>query len=225
VNADGRDTAPSEATAVVSSRNGPASIARPEVSGDATVGAELEVSSGSWRPAATSLVYQWQRCDTDGGSCLNVPGANGQTYGVRQADLGSRLRALVTAVTQADERATAVSSTSGLVLSDDPPPATNAAPTIRFVALQRVGVRVYARFRVCDDGRGRVTVIERDRKSGAQGFTRRFAVRVAAGCGSFTRSWIPARRFRTPGRYVVRLQAVDTSRKISRTVSRTLVRR
>lgn len=225
VNADGRDSAPSDPTGVVSSRNGPTNTARPDVSGDATVGGQLEVSTGAWRPVPTSLVYQWQRCDTDGTNCLNVAGATGQTYGVRAADLGSRLRALVTAVTRAGERATAVSTSSGIVLSDDPPTTTNAAPTIRFVALRRVGVRVYARFRVCDDGMGRVTVVQRDRKTRVQGFTRRFAVRVAAGCGSFTRSWIPAQRFRTPGRHIVTLQAIDTSRKISRTVSKSLVRR
>ncbi len=225
VNADGRDTVPSGPTAVVSSRNGPTNSTRPEVTGDATVGGELEVSTGTWRPVPGSFVYQWQRCDTDGTNCLNVAGATGQTYGVRAADLGSRLRALVTAVTRAGERATAVSTTSGFVVSDDPPPTTNAAPTIRFVALKRVGVRVYARFRVCDDGMGRVTVVQRDRKTGAQGFTRRFAVRVAAGCGSFTRSWVPASRFRTTGRHIVTLQAIDTSRKISRTVSKSLVRR
>ena len=224
-NAEGRDTVSSEPTAVVASKNGPQATARPGVAGEALVGEELQVSNGSWSPTPANFLYQWQQCDTDGRGCVNILGAFGQTYGVRRADLGTRLRALVTARTQAGDRATAPSSASGIVESETPPVATNAAPTIRFVALRRTGVRVYARFRVCDDGVGRVNVIQRDRKARVAGYTRRFAVSVSGGCGSFTRSWVPAPRFRTPGRYVVTLTAVDKSRKISRAVSKSLRRR
>ena len=84
---------------------------------------------------------------------------------------------------------------------------------------------MYARFRVCDDGAGRVTVVQRDVKTGAAAYTRRFAVRTFASCGVFSRSWIPAPRFRTQGRHVVTLRAVDTSRRQSGTASRFLVRR
>ena len=225
VNADGRDTVTSEPTAVVGSENGPRSTARPAVTGEALVGEVLEVSNGSWSPTPTIFTYQWQQCDTDGTNCVNIPGATGRTYGVRRADIGTRLRALVTGRTQAGERTTVTSSVSSVAESETPPVATNAAPTVRFVALRRVGVRVYARFVVCDDGVGRVNIVQRDRKARVAGYTRRFAVVVSAGCGSFTRSWVPAARFRTPGRYLVTLTAVDKSRKISRPVTRSLVRR
>jgi len=41
----------------------------------------------------------------------------------------------------------------------------------------------------------------------------------------FARSWVPAPRLRTKGRYVVTLRALDTSNTLSRIVSRPLVKR
>jgi hypothetical protein len=225
VNADGKDVAPSEPTEVVASKNGPKVTARPEISGDTTVGGELSASTGSWTPAAASYAYQWQRCDTDGTNCLNVSGANGQSYGVRAVDEGMRMRVLVIARTQSGDRAGAFSVPSGIIESNSPPPpAANKAPTIRFLSLVRIGARMYARFRVCDDGFGKVTVVERDQKAHVQSFARRFAVRTAASCGAFTRSWVPAKRFRTAGTYTATLRAIDKSGRPSRVVHKSLHR-
>jgi hypothetical protein len=225
VNADGRDVAPSEPTDVIASKNGPKSTVRPEISGDTTVGGELTASNGSWTPAPSSYAYQWQRCDTDGTNCLNVTGANGRTYGVRAVDEGMRMRALVIARTQSGDRAAAVSVPSGIVASDTPPPPlANKPPTIQFLALVRIGARMYARFRVCDDGVGKVTVVQRDQKAHVASFARRFAVRTAASCGAFTRSWVPAKRFRTAGTYTATLRAIDKSQRSSRVVHKSLHR-
>ena len=225
VNADGHDLAPSAATNIVDSKNGPKNTARPAVSGDATVGGELSVSNGSWTPAPASYGYQWRRCDTDGTNCLNVAGANGQTYGVRVIDVGNLMRAIVVARTQAGDRAYVTSGYSDVVQTDQPPVQSNKPPTIRFLGLTRVGARVYARFRICDDGTGKVTIVERDIKARVAAYTRRFAVRINAACGAFSRSWVPAKRFRTSGRYVVRLQAIDSTRHISKPVTRSIYHR
>ena len=226
-NTDGRDVAPSAPSEVVASRNGPRNTVRPRISGEPLVGEEIEVSNGVWTPEPATFSYQWQRCDTDGLTCLNVAGATGRTYGVRAADAGLRLRALVTARTSGGDRATASTAISDPVATETetPPTTTNRAPTIRFVSLMRIGVRVYARFRVCDDGVGRVTIVQRDVKTGAAAYTRRFSVRTFASCGIFSRNWVPAPRFRTKGRHVVTLRAVDTSRRQSGVASRFLVRR
>jgi hypothetical protein len=225
-NADGRDLAPSAPTDVVASRNGPRNTARPAISGTPLVGEQLEVSNGSWTPAPAGFTYQWQRCDTDGLTCVNVAGATARTYPVRAADAGNRLRARVTARTAAGDRATATSEmTAPVELEETPPVTTNRAPTIRFISLKRIGVRVYARFQVCDDGIGRVTVVQRDTKTGTAAYTRRFTVRTFASCGTFSRNWVPASRFRTSGRHVVTLRAVDTSQRQSGMVSRFLVHR
>jgi hypothetical protein len=98
----------------------------------------------------------------------------------------------------------------------------NHAPTIAFLSLRHAGhVGVYARFRVCDDSRKRVLVIQHDAKARVLGYTRRFAVTPVT-CRTASRHWVPAARFRTPGRLVITLRAVDKSGASSRTVSRAL---
>jgi hypothetical protein len=229
-NTDGKASARSGATDVVDSKNGPSNTVRPSVSGTAQVGEELTVSHGSWSTTPTSFSYRWQRCDTDGTGCLNVVGATGRTYGVRSADVGNKMRALVTAHT-ANGVATAPSSLSDVVSSNNTTTTVtstvqgNKAPTIRFISLKRIGARVYARFRVCDDTVGRTTVIERDQKARVLPYRRTFAVTRTFACGTFARHWKPAARFRTRGRMVVSLRAEDKSRALSRIVSRSLYRR
>jgi hypothetical protein len=235
-NADGKASTSSEPSPIVDSKNGPNNTVKPTVTGTAVVGEQLRVSNGSWSPTPTSFSRQWQRCNADGNGCLNIAGATGATYGVRSADVGHRLRALVTARASGGT-STAVSNTSGVVTGQTTTVTTtttttttttvpgNKAPSIAFLSLRRVGVRVYARFRVCDDRIGRISVIERDNKARALSTRRRFAVTLSQSCGSFSRSWIPAARFRSHGRYVVTLRAVDRSGALSRLVSRSLFNR
>jgi hypothetical protein len=231
-NADGRAAATSNATDVVDSRSGPANTVRPAVSGTAAVGEELRVSRGTWSPTPSSFLYQWQRCTSTGTDCINVAGAISSVYGVRSADVDHRMRALVTARTSAGQ-STVSSSASSVVLGNTSTTTNtttttvqgNKAPTIVFISLKRVGVRVFARFRICDDGLGRITVIARDNKAKALSLERRYRITRSTSCGTFSRNWIPAPRFRTKGRYVVTLRAVDTSNALSRIVSRSLVRR
>lgn len=230
-NADGKAAASSEPTDVVASKNGPASTVKPAVTGQALVGEQLTVSNGSWSPAPTSFARQWQRCDADGTGCLTIDGATGRSYGVRSADVGHRLRALVTARTASGSAAVASNATA-LVQGQTTTVTTtttstttvpgNKAPAIRLMSLRRIGARVYARFRVCDDRTGRVTVIERDNKARTLSYQRRFAVALRGACGTYSRSWVPAARFRGQGRYAVTLRAVDKSGRLSRLVSRSL---
>jgi hypothetical protein len=224
VNADGRsEPAASNATDVVSSANGPRPTAAPSISGDATVGEQLTVSSGTWSPAATTATYQWQRCDAPRVNCRDILLARGATYTVRASDVGSKLRVLVTAKTSSGQTSVYTGYT-GYVQSDVTA-TVNQAPRLTFISLVRTGRRVYARFRVCDDGLGRITVVERDRKAGVPAYTRRYSVYTYASCGTFSRSWTPAARFRTRGRMTVTLQAIDKSHKTSTLRSKTLTRR
>jgi Ig domain of plant-specific actin-binding protein len=227
-NTDGKASATSDPTDVVDSKSGPANSVRPSVSGTPTVGEELRVSRGTWSPTPTSFGFQWQRCSSAGTDCVNVPGATGATYGVRAADVDNRMRALVTARTSAG-RSTVTSSNSSIVGDNTSTTTTtvqgNHAPSIKFISLKRVGARTFARFRICDDGVGSITVIERDNKARALASERRFRIRRTTSCATFARNWIPAARFRTKGRYVVTLRAVDTSNALSRIVSRSLVKR
>jgi hypothetical protein len=220
VNADGQSNATSQTTDVVSGGNAPTITANPQVSGSAIVGEELTATNGSWTGGATSFTFQWQRCDTVGGSCSDVTDATARRYGVRTADLGHRLRVVVTAK-NASSSSSASSDATAVVRSGSTPPRVNKAPTIRFVSLWRSGTRVFARFRVCDDSPKPATVIQRDLKFGVRTYTRRYAVLVRP-CKIATRNWTPPARFRH-GRYTATLRAVDKSGRTSQTVSRSLV--
>jgi predicted actin-binding protein len=223
-NADGSSTANSNMTTTVASSGGPVNTVRPSISGDAVVGSTLTADTGTWSGSPTSYSYQWLQCDQFGSGCVPVTGATGKTYGVRMADVDGTLRVDVTAK-NANGSTTRRSTTSDIV---EPLPIVttpgNKAPTIVFLSLKRLGSRVYARFRVCDDAAKGVTVYERDVKAGALAYVRKFSV-VPNRCAVATRSWFPAPRFRTKGRFTVTLRAVDKSRASSRFVSHSLVNR
>src|SRR4051812_23580474 len=222
-NADGQATVHSNMTSVVSATGAPVNTGRPSITGDAIVGQELTAENGTWRNAPSSYRYQWLQCDRFGGACVEIPGATGKTYGVRFVDVSGTLRVDVTA--RNTNGATTRRSTPSDVV--EPLPvihvAGNKAPTIAFLSLKRLGNRVYARFRVCDDAAKGVTVVERDSKARALAYVRRFTV-TPNRCVVATRSWTPAPRFRTRGRFVVTLRAIDKSRASSRFVTRSLVR-
>jgi hypothetical protein len=223
-NADGLSTANSNQTATVVAATGvPVNTARPSISGDAIVGHTLTADNGTWTNNPTSFTYRWLQCDHFGSSCIPT-GFVGRNYSPRLADVGGTLRVWVTA-RNANGSATVRSSRSDVV---EPLPVVAApsdkAPTITFLSLKRLGVRVYVRFRVCDDAAKAVEVIERDSKTRYLAYSRKFSV-VPNACVVATRSFTPAPRFRTHGRYTVTLTAVDKSGKPSRPVSHSLVKR
>ncbi|HMC68188.1 MAG TPA: LamG-like jellyroll fold domain-containing protein, partial [Mycobacteriales bacterium] len=98
-NSAGSSSASSAPSAIVQAANvAPANTAAPTVSGAARAGQTLTASPGTWSGTAPiSYAYQWQRCDSSGANCLPVAGATGQTYLLGSADVGSTIRAAVTA--------------------------------------------------------------------------------------------------------------------------------
>lgn len=223
VNADGATNARSAPTAVVApSAAAPRNVDRPTVTGVPRVGEELTANEGNWSGNPTSFAYQWHRCDIDTSTCFDVTGANGKTYGVRLADLGFRLRVEVTA-RNAGGSGTATSAVTGVVAPTTR--ITNRRPTLIILNVRFRGPRVYARFRVCDDSFKNLTIIQTDSRPRVPSYTRRFATLVPPRpCGAYTRSWIPAPRFRGPGRYTLTLRARDKSRLTSPPARRTFVR-
>jgi hypothetical protein len=234
VNSDGRSSATSDPTEPVSSASGPTNTVRPALSGAAAIGETLRVTNGSWSPTPSFFTRQWQRCTADGTGCVNIAGATGQAYGVRLADVGHRLRAHVTAHSSSGQT-TAASSTSAVVIGSTPTTTvvtttttttttttSNRAPSLGFISLRRVAARAYARFRVCDDHTGRVTIIERDNKARVLSVSRRFHVSLVSSCNVYVKSWIPSRKFRTRGRYVASLRAVDAHGRLSLLRSRSI---
>ena len=213
-NADGATPARSEQTEIVASNAAPlTNTARPTITGLARVGEELTGSEGTWTGNPTSFSFQWQRCNIDAVTCLDVTGATGRTYGVRLADLGFRLRVQV--VARKDGRSGTATSTPTAVV-EPTTPVTNARPTLRILKVTFLGARIYVRFRVCDDTPRNLGILVRETRPGVRPSLRRFATRVAPRpCGAYTRSWLPAVRFRGPGRYTITLRARDASGRTS----------
>jgi hypothetical protein len=224
VNADGSSQARSEPTEIVSSNAAPlTNTARPTITGDARVGQELTANEGTWTGNPTSFSFQWQRCDIDAVTCLDVSGATGRTYGVRLADLGFRLRVQVTARTASNRSGMAASATTAVV---QPTQAiTNRRPTMAILGVRFTGARVYVRFRACDDQVRNLGIIVNETRPGVRPATRRFATRMPPRpCGAYRRNWLPAQRFRGPGRYTITLRARDTSGLTSAPARRTFHR-
>jgi hypothetical protein len=229
-NADGSTTKDSKGTGVVADKKAPTLKTKPALSGDAVVGSTLQATGGTWA-GATSFRYAWQQCSAGGNGCAAVAGATGRSYTVRTADVGQELRAEVTAVNKYGSTR-AYTPFSDVVTNGTPSTTTtvvtttvagNRAPTIRFQSLKIRHNRVYARFRVCDDSFGKVTVVERDHMKKRLSYTRKFAVHPRA-CGTYSRNWKLIPRFRGHGTFVVTLRAIDKSHRLSRLVSRSVHR-
>ena len=223
INAEGAVNARSAPTAVVTPSAAPTNTARPTIAGEPEVGQELTAEEGTWTNSPTSFGYQWQRCDIDAVSCFAVVGATGKTYGVRAADVGFRLRVAVTA-RNANGAGSALSVPSGIVVPAVP--ITNVRPSVRLISVRFLGARVYARFRICDDSPRNLTILATDSRPGRVSQTRRFTTRIPPNpCGVYTRSWVPAQRFRGKGRYTVTIAARDTSGRTSLPVRKTFTLR
>lgn len=216
-NIDGVGQARSAQTGVVAESTASQNTQRPTISGDPKVGEQLTASEGTWTNSPTSYQYRWMRCDVDGLECQDIQLAQAKNYQVRAVDVGFRIRVRVLAINAAGIGA-AVSNPTGVVIPSTP--VTQERPRLTLLSLKVLGTRVYARFRVCDDIPRNLTVIATDRKGSFRPQVRRFSTKVPPNpCGVYTRSWVPARKFRTKGRYTVTLQVRD-AQGISSVVAR-----
>jgi hypothetical protein len=92
----------------------PVSIGAPLISGTPVRGQALSVSQGSWLNGPTSFEYQWQSCGAAVDGCAPLRGAIGAAHSLSQADVGRRLRAVVTGV-NAGGRSSVTSAASSVV--------------------------------------------------------------------------------------------------------------
>lgn len=105
----------------------PSNTAAPTVSGTAQEGQTLTASTGTWASnSATTYTYQWQRCNSTGAACADIAGATGQTYTVAAADVGNRVRVLVTAK-NSDGSSSAPSSPTAVITAKSAQGTSNAA--------------------------------------------------------------------------------------------------
>lgn len=206
-NIEGVASARSAQTAVIAPSDAARNTTRPSISGVPRVGQQLTADEGTWTNAPTSFVFQWLRCDVDGTNCARIQVAQSKNYQVRTSDIGSRLRVRVIAVNSSGSAA-AVSLPTGFVVPSTP--VTIKRPSLTLLSVRFLGNRIYARFRVCDDIARNLTVFSTDSRPGKGSQTRRFSTLIPPNpCGVYTRSWIPAKKFRSKGRYTVAIRVQD----------------
>ena len=107
----------------------PSNTSLPSIGGSAKDGSVLTASHGSWSGNPTSYDYAWQRCDTAGGGCTAIGGATSKQYTATTADVGRRLRVVVTA-TNSSGSGMATSRPTGIVQATGQAPKNTSAPTI-----------------------------------------------------------------------------------------------
>lgn len=106
---------------------------KPTIAGSAVVGHTLTANPGVWRPAGTTLAFQWFR--VSGRSRSEIPGATRATYTVRSSDIGS---SLMVRVTGSKERFTSLSMWSDAT-AEVAKPSLTRTPTPTISGTARVG--------------------------------------------------------------------------------------
>ena len=122
------NTAADAATTAVVAPLPPANTALPTITGTAQDGQTLTSTTGTWN-GTTPLTYsrQWRRCDSAGANCTDISGATATTYTATSADVGSKIRVVVTATNGAGSaNATSAATASVTAVA----PVNTAAPTI-----------------------------------------------------------------------------------------------
>ena len=113
----------------------PANTELPTITGTAVKDSTLVAGTGSWSGTTPiSFAFQWQRCDDAGANCAAVSDATNTTYVVGSADVGKRMRVLVTA-SNADGAASALSSPTATV-TESAAPVNTGEPSISGSAVE-----------------------------------------------------------------------------------------
>jgi uncharacterized delta-60 repeat protein len=92
----------------------PTNLNAPTIAGGATEGQTLTVNAGTWSGSSPiTLSYQWRRCDSAAGNCVDIAAATATSYPLTAADAGHTIRVRETATNvygtgSVDSAATAV---------------------------------------------------------------------------------------------------------------------
>jgi thermitase len=109
----------------------PASSNPPVITGTPQDGLTLSGSPGTWSggPPLT-YAYQWERCDSSGGSCAAITGASSSSYLLASSDVGTTIRLAVIASNPYGS-STAASAPTAIVVSA-PAPGASAQGSANF---------------------------------------------------------------------------------------------
>lgn len=130
-NADGSNQALSAATGVIAATGTvPAATRQPNPSGTAQDGQTVTVDNGAWSgQQPITFTYQWQSCTASSSVCTDIAGATGKSYVVVSSQVGSTLRARVTAANSAG-KTSASSNLTAVVTAKTTAPVNTNVPII-----------------------------------------------------------------------------------------------
>ncbi len=106
------------------------STAQPQITGLPIQGKPLQVTSGAWSPAPSSVTYAWQRCNPNGRLCTAISGATAAAYTVASADVGHAIVALVQASFGTTKQGALSAATVAAIGSDVSGPVHTAVPVV-----------------------------------------------------------------------------------------------
>ena len=87
-----------QSTTAAQAQYAPSNTGAPTISGTAQDNQTLTAKPGTWSSSSDiDYSYQWQRCNSSGAGCVDLAGKTKQEYEVVSADVGNRLRVVVTA--------------------------------------------------------------------------------------------------------------------------------
>ncbi|HEX5308822.1 MAG TPA: hypothetical protein VFW38_07055 [Solirubrobacteraceae bacterium] len=107
----------------------PVNEAAPAISGEAVEGQTLSAVAGSWEGSPTTIAYQWLRCDSAGGGCAAIAGAEGPGYTLTSEDVGHTIELRETA-SNGTTPASATSSPTDVVAEKPAPPINGGGGTV-----------------------------------------------------------------------------------------------
>jgi hypothetical protein len=124
----------------------PESTSPPTIAGSPVSGQLLAATPGAWTVAAPTFAYHWERCNANGQSCTNIPGAISPRYQVEPGDVGSRLAVSVTASNIAGGTAAASAPTNVVTSPPTSDPPSGGSHGLPAMALRVSGMRVHGRY-------------------------------------------------------------------------------
>lgn len=103
----------------------PRPVGAPTISGNLVEGATLTSTNGVWADGPTAFAFEWLRCEENllgDLTCTGIPGETSASYKLVHADVGMKMRVVVTASNSAGSDTLA--ALSGFVQADTTPPET-----------------------------------------------------------------------------------------------------
>jgi len=108
----------------------PTNTSPPTITGTPQEGQQLTGDKGSWSNSPTDYNYSWLRCDTNGGSCSNISGADSTTQTLSSTDVGNTIRFKVEAKNADGSNSESSVPTAVITTATKPPPQNTSPPTI-----------------------------------------------------------------------------------------------